>query len=803
MKKIAIFLMLTIALASLVTFADASTTEPLIIEEWIDFGCPFSARVQDALVGIQNEFGDRVQIELKHHPWEIHEGAYEAALAYECAKDQGKATEYAAKLFSYYPESLNEFAEGEFIRYANELNLDETRFETCLSSREFERVIESDMQEARSKGVTGTPTLLIGSQTITGAHPYEKIRDAVLSELGDTCIDYICENGETAECHFEGDTCVCEACADEDVLEWDEPIITFDDGQAPQIGSCWVRMDNEWVQFKFDNIDKTKIDSYVLVELNLGVTNRMSGSGGLDGLLDVVINPDSSDSKTYREVLFNNVDTNNIVKEFYTSGSYDTKAYVAIPKEYISDDGELIIKVIRHRDNSRAPQAPTGHRVPIRAYGGERYLANVYENSDPHTVHLGVSSPSCEDGARITAGEVVVKSDRIVEFTCTDSDGGENYYLPGAALRIEQGEYYSYTDRCIMPNGQSNGGYVTDGTIWYDDIYSCDGDACRLAEAFCTDASDPFIVYDCQYGCSNGACIEESNQGIIVDGSPSDWDESDVVYTYLGDDKNEVSHTIRKDGTPNWVKRLSITDDGEKIYFLMEMRNPILFNYNEQEYIKLDLDANENTGCAGSEISFTITDQYKYLGDVRDCSAGPNSDFNTEEIAVYGQYIEVSAPLSTLARIYGHVSKIGISTQPGVSQPLFYYVGDEVAEEVTEEVIGDSCPIGCICTEDSITCEGSSSSGGGAGQLACISGCKLNDKCLAHGIRIMLDGKNSFCDLNSEWELQKDTGKNCQNSYECETNFCSKGACVDIAGQMEENRSLMEKILAFFRGLFG
>ncbi len=82
------------------------------------------------------------------------------------------------------------------------------------------------------------------------------------------------------------------------------------------------------------------------------------------------------------------------------------------------------------------------------------------------------------------------------------------------------------------------------------------------------------------------------------------------------------------------------------------------------------------------------------------------------------------------------------------------------------------------------------------------NGCVRDGKCLPYGTRL-LDEESVYCSVSGNFETQKPNGKSCQNSYECESNFCSNGNCVDLEGQLSENRNLMQKILDWLQRLFG
>ena len=182
-----------------------------------------------------------------------------------------------------------------------------------------------------------------------------------------------------------------------EAYEWGTSELSWPPG-AVQCGwhGWWFRFWTGWIEFTFSDIDTELIDNFVTVEFHLSVTNHTNGEGGLDGLIDVIINPGLTPTTTYTDVLLDNVDPNNLVTPFYTSGTYRTFGSIQVPKSYIIG-GQLIVRVDRHPDANQAPRAPVGTEQPIdMSTTPPTVPPGVYENDDAHTVHIGVY---CVDGA--------------------------------------------------------------------------------------------------------------------------------------------------------------------------------------------------------------------------------------------------------------------------------------------------------------------------------------------------------------------------------------------------------------------
>ncbi|PIN76783.1 hypothetical protein COV17_01000 [Candidatus Woesearchaeota archaeon CG10_big_fil_rev_8_21_14_0_10_36_11] len=89
------------------------------------------------------------------------------------------------------------------------------------------------------------------------------------------------------------------------------------------------------------------------------------------------------------------------------------------------------------------------------------------------------------------------------------------------------------------------------------------------------------------------------------------------------------------------------------------------------------------------------------------------------------------------------------------------------------------------------------------GQNVCTIGCAYKDKCLPAGTRIKVGVVGEFCNWDDTMAKQLDTGESCSNNYECGTNSCVSGQCVDLAKRLDEQQNLLEKILEWLRKIFG
>ena len=151
----------------------------VVVIEYSDFECPFCSRHHPTMLQIVEDYGDKVAWVYRHFPLSFHSEAKPAALASECASDQGKFWEYADEMF------LNQdaLASDYYGQLAGELGLNQQKFDDCLSSKKYQSVIDAQTASGSTAGVTGTPATFINGQLISGAVPYASLKTIIDAEL--------------------------------------------------------------------------------------------------------------------------------------------------------------------------------------------------------------------------------------------------------------------------------------------------------------------------------------------------------------------------------------------------------------------------------------------------------------------------------------------------------------------------------------------------------------------------------------------------------------------------------------------
>jgi len=152
--------------------------ESVMVLEFSDYQCPFCSRIQPTISELRTIYEGRVAFGYRHSPLAFHREADEAAIAVECARDQGKFKPYHDILFKNYQtlqiKELNAYA-----REAGLTNL--KRFNACLTEEKYRSRVENDQKAANEAGIKGTPGFVIGKydratgvvagEIISGAQP--------------------------------------------------------------------------------------------------------------------------------------------------------------------------------------------------------------------------------------------------------------------------------------------------------------------------------------------------------------------------------------------------------------------------------------------------------------------------------------------------------------------------------------------------------------------------------------------------------------------------------------------------------
>lgn len=160
-----------------------SKDAPVRVVEFTDFQCPYCKAFHQTLQQTLKEYGDKVLYVYKNYPLPIHAQAENAALAGECANEQGKFAPYADNLFAKQDEWGKTTGVQKFKDYARTLKLDTAQFNTCLDSKKYQESVSASLDEGKKFGISGTPGTFVNGTFLNGAVPQSDLKAAIDAEL--------------------------------------------------------------------------------------------------------------------------------------------------------------------------------------------------------------------------------------------------------------------------------------------------------------------------------------------------------------------------------------------------------------------------------------------------------------------------------------------------------------------------------------------------------------------------------------------------------------------------------------------
>ena len=157
---------------------------PITIVEFSDYECPFCARFySQTLPQIKSNYIETGKVKLiyRDFPLSFHQQAEPAAIAANCAGQQGKYFEYHDKIFDDGGAAGKSSAD--YKKWAQELKLNVAQWEKCLSDPAQKQEIQKDFLDGQRAGVQGTPGFFVNGKVVSGAQPFSVFQQIIEQEL--------------------------------------------------------------------------------------------------------------------------------------------------------------------------------------------------------------------------------------------------------------------------------------------------------------------------------------------------------------------------------------------------------------------------------------------------------------------------------------------------------------------------------------------------------------------------------------------------------------------------------------------
>jgi protein-disulfide isomerase len=163
-----------------------SPTATVAIEEFADFQCGSCAAAHPVMKDITSAYAGNknVRFVFRHFPLQMHDKAYDAAVAAEAAGLQGssKFWQMQDQLFTnQHLWSTNSNYRELFVEYAQKIGLDVEKFKADVSGMQAKTRVDQDAARGRALQVSSTPTIFVNGKAV----PYAQVTSAGMRQIID------------------------------------------------------------------------------------------------------------------------------------------------------------------------------------------------------------------------------------------------------------------------------------------------------------------------------------------------------------------------------------------------------------------------------------------------------------------------------------------------------------------------------------------------------------------------------------------------------------------------------------------
>jgi protein-disulfide isomerase len=152
---------------------------PVTIIQFAEYQCPYCGKAGESVDKVLENYEGKVKMVFRDFPLSFHPRAVPAAVAANCAGEQGKYWEMHRLLMS----NQRALEESDLTSHATSLGLDLAKWNTCRADPAQEAEVNADMEAGAAVGVSGTPAFFINGIMLSGALPYERFQEIIDREL--------------------------------------------------------------------------------------------------------------------------------------------------------------------------------------------------------------------------------------------------------------------------------------------------------------------------------------------------------------------------------------------------------------------------------------------------------------------------------------------------------------------------------------------------------------------------------------------------------------------------------------------
>ena len=160
-----------------------SPTAAVTVEEFADFQCGSCAAVHPVMKEVQSIYGSKIKLIFRNYPLQMHEKAYDAAVAAEAAGIQGKFWAMQDQLFNNQQtwSSPSSNHKQLWAEYAQKIGLDVAQWQNDVAGMAAKSRVDQDMNRGKALNVSSTPSVYINGEPV----PFPDVNVASLRRIID------------------------------------------------------------------------------------------------------------------------------------------------------------------------------------------------------------------------------------------------------------------------------------------------------------------------------------------------------------------------------------------------------------------------------------------------------------------------------------------------------------------------------------------------------------------------------------------------------------------------------------------
>jgi protein-disulfide isomerase len=159
--------------------------ERAVLVEFLDFECEVCRAYYPTVEQLRQERADELTLVMRYFPIPGHTNSTNAAVAVEAAAGQGQLEPMYQQMYETQAEwgEAQESKADVFRGFAEDLGLDMDAFDAAVADPATTARVQSDFNDGRALGVSGTPTFFLDGEKLEVQTPEELVQ-AVEAALG-------------------------------------------------------------------------------------------------------------------------------------------------------------------------------------------------------------------------------------------------------------------------------------------------------------------------------------------------------------------------------------------------------------------------------------------------------------------------------------------------------------------------------------------------------------------------------------------------------------------------------------------